>query len=175
MAGERPALSSDGGKTPADLALEKDGGEIIPDEFRPKPLPLASPPGASAAPVDVPGAEQVSGDPAPKPPPESAEQIAWKGRLSGHINLELNVLNSCARSVRNLINQLVAEQPADSADIAEGQWGAGKRTPLEEKEPDIVLEVYRHVRRRMDEEERRKREDELEALKELLKRAGLAK
>ena len=43
------------------------------------------------------------------------------------------------------MNQILATSPADSADIGEAQFGGGKRTPIEESEPEIALEVYRQV------------------------------
>jgi hypothetical protein len=94
----------------------------------------------------VPDATQVEGSATPTPPPETPEQIAWKEALAARINVELNIYHACCTSIRNLVNSLLATMPQDSADIGEGQWGPGKRTPLENAEPEIALEVYRQVK-----------------------------
>lgn len=145
---ERPAPESNEGQTAADKALAAQGGEIIPEEFRAKPLPLADNPAAKAA-IEVPGAAEVKGNAAPEPAPETPEQVAWRERLAGLINVELNIYNSCFRSTRNMVNEIVATTPQDSADIGEGQWTGGRRTPIEQAEPEIALEVYRQVKEEM--------------------------
>lgn len=158
-------------ESPADKALAEQGGEIIPEEFGGKALPVATAPTAQPREIDVPNAREVKGAAAPELPPESPEQLRWKENLARLINLELNVYNSCFESTRRMVNILLASMPADSADIGEGQWGPGKRTPLELAEPEIALEVYRQVRGNMHEQERREREDELEGLRALLRKA----
>jgi hypothetical protein len=169
---ERPAPPDPAtGPTPADKALEDQGGEIIPEEFRAKSLPVVENPATSRKDIDVPDARQLNEDPAPLPPPDSPAQVAWKQNLAGLINVELNIFNACARSVRNLVNSLIAELPVDSADIGEGQFSGGKRQPLEVQEPIIALEVYKQVRRNMRDEEKRQEESELEALRALVSRA----
>lgn len=172
MLPSEPARPDQGaGDSAADKALKDAGGEIMPTEFQAKPLPLAEPPGAAPREVDVPGSRQLKEDPAPVPPPDSPAQAAWKERLNLLINVELNVFASCSRSVRNMVNAILAEMPADSADIGEAQFGAGKRTPLEEQEPLIALEVYKQVRRNMREEQKAQEESELSALRALVAKA----
>ena len=147
---ERPAPPEPSTEpTAADKALEAEGGEIIPEEFRAKPLPVVENPATARKNIDVPDAQQLSGDAAPVPPPDSPAQVAWKQNLAGLINVELNIFNACVRSVRNLVNSIIAELPVDSADIGEGQFSGGKRQPLEVQEPIIALEVYKQVRQEM--------------------------
>jgi hypothetical protein len=157
--------------SPADKLLAELGGEISPEEFKAKPLPLADNPAAPKEATEVPGGRELKGNPAPTPAPETADQAAWRERLADKINLELNIYNNCFRSVRNMVNQILATSPADSADIGEGQFSGGKRTPIEESEPEIALEVYRQVRQNMRVEEERQRDGELEALQALVQRA----
>lgn len=157
--------------TPADKLLAAMGGDITPEEFKAKPLPLAANPAVAKEATEVPGGRELKGNPAPTPLPETPEQAEWRERLASQINLELNVYNNCFRSVRNMVNQIVATTPADSADIGEGQFSGGKRTPIEESEPLIALEVYKQVRRNMQVEEEREREGELEALRALVQKA----
>jgi hypothetical protein len=147
------------------------GGEITPEEFKAKPLPLAENPAVAKEATEVPGGRELKGNPAPTPAPETPEQVEWRERLAGKINLELNVYNNCFRSVRNMVNQILATSPADSADIGEAQFGGGKRTPIEESEPLIALEVYKQVRKNMRLEEDRERDGELEALRALVQKA----
>jgi len=142
-------LAEHSGLTAADKALAAEGGEIIPEEFRGKALPLAPNPAVKKDAIDIPGSREVKGNAAPEPAPETPEQAAWRENLAGLINVELNIYNSCFRSVRNMVNSILATTPQDSADIGEGQWSGGKRTPIENAEPEIALEVYRQVREEM--------------------------
>jgi hypothetical protein len=175
-----PPPEKPGDKTPADLALEKEGGEIMPDEFRAKPPEPAEsidfsqvmPMPVSAAPADPKEevklkASPVVGDAAPEPPPKSPAQIAWETELSGRINVELNIYHSCFQSTRRMVNLIVATTPADSADIGEGQWTGGRRSPIENAEPEIALEVYRQVRYEMRDQVKDERDEVMRALKVL--------
>lgn len=178
---KQPPLPEETGRTPADLALEREGGEIIPEEFRPKapeppksvdfskvtPMPVEPAPAAPREEIKVDKASPVQGNPAPEPPPKSPEQVQWETELAGRINVELNIYHSCFQSTRRMVNVLLASMPADSADIGEGQWTGGKRTPLENAEPEIALEVYRQVRREMRQEVRDERDEVTRALKTL--------
>lgn len=154
--------------TPADKALQDMGGPIIPPEFKAKALPIAEDPAAKKETVDLPGAREVQGNPAPPPPVETEEQKQFRERLAGAINLELNIYNSCFRSVRNMVNQIVASTPMDSADLGEAQWSAGKRSPIEQAEPEIALEVYRQVRKEMRASEKDEADEDLKALRRLM-------
>lgn len=162
----RPPLLPENGETPADQALAAAGGEIIPSLFGGKPLPVEKPKPASA-PIDAPDASVVEGEAAPKPPPETAEQKAWRENLAGIINVELNIYHSCFKSVRNMVNLIVATTPQDSADLGEANWSAGKRSPIEQAEPEIALEVYRQVRQNMREEAKAETDEAMKALRTL--------
>jgi hypothetical protein len=147
------------------------GGEIVPEEFQAKPLPISEAPAAPREATEVPGGRELKGNPAPTPPPETAEQAEFREQLAQKINLELNIYNNCFLSVRNMVNRIVATTPMDAADLGEAQWSAGRRSPIEAAEPEIALEVYRQVRRNMREEEERERNGEIEALRALVQRA----
>jgi hypothetical protein len=151
----------------------------MPEEFRPKtpepaksidfskvtPMPQPTPAGAKEE-IAV-KASPVQGNAAPEPAPKSPEQIEWETQLAGRINVELNIYNACFHSTRRMVNLIVATTPADSADIGEGQWSGGKRTPVEAAEPEIALEVYRQVRREMRDEVKDERDEVMRALKTL--------
>lgn len=103
----------------------------------------------------------------PPLPPKSPEQVEWESQLAHKINVELNIYHSCFQSTRNMVNVLLAGMPADSADIGNAQWGPGKRTPLENSEPEIALEVYRQVKREMRDDVKNEQDEVMAALKRL--------
>ena len=169
-----------GEKTPADLALERDGGEIVPEGFSAKgePAPLdfdklrpvveevgPPPPEAPDSPaqhvIDV---QQGSAKAGPAPPgveplaPPSPEQQAFVDGLNASINLETNVYHACYGAVHNVVNYLIQSQPQDSAELGQSLFGAGVRSPLEQAEPQIAMEVYRQVRENMREDEKARQE-----------------
>jgi hypothetical protein len=163
-----PQVPSNSEPTPADKALAAMGGDIVPPEFQAKPLPVADNPAAKKDTVEVPGGREIQGNPAPPPPVETEEQKAWREQLAGLINVELNIYNNCFRSVRNMVNQIVASTPMDAADLGEAQWSAGKRSPIEQAEPEIALEVYRQVRLEMRASEKEEDDEDLKALRRLM-------
>ena len=167
---------SRGTQTPADRALEAEGGEVLPEGFSPQAgepqklrldelRPLVEvvgdpPPEATDAPtkrvIEVQGGPEAG--PAPpgiEPPPEiSDEQKAFMATLNASVNLETNVYNACYGAVHTLVGYLLQSQPQDSAELGASMFGGGQRTPLEMAEPQIALEVYRSVRQQMREDEK---------------------
>lgn len=90
-----------------------------------------------------------------KAAPRSPEQIARDHRLLDAINMELGIFDSVLNSVKRMIRTQVSRDPLDSAEIGQGLFGPGVRTPLEQSEPYIAIEVYRQVRRNIREEDGR--------------------
>lgn len=161
------------GKTPADLALEAEGGEIIPAEFSKGPPPLdfasvrpiaaeapkpaAGPRGIDASPPPIPVLGEAGGPPVPgmaPPGPPSAEEVAFMARLTRHVNVEVNIFKVCLDAVHNYVQFRLRTEPPDSAEVGESMFGPGKRTPLENAVPEVAAEVYRQVRLSMREEDR---------------------
>lgn len=99
-----------------------------------------------------------------KAAPRSPEQIARDHRLLDAINMELGIFDSVLNSVKRMIRTQVSRDPLDSAEIGQGLFGPGVRTPLEQSEPYIAIEVYRQVRRNIREEDGRgeKESDDIE-------------
>lgn len=147
------------------------GGEILPDEFKPKPVERLDfdkmkPPTAVAAPqTDAPAQAVVSaqrpaspesavptGIEPPRPP--SPDELAFRASLDSHVNLELNTFHVVYGAVGNLIQHIGKHSPVDSADLMNSAFGPGQRTPLEQAHPIIALEVYKAVRENVREEQR---------------------
>ena len=173
-----PAPPSNGsGKTPAELALEREGGEILPQEFRQDKLdysqikPIDGPQAAPAQPaaateapqqrvIDMrmgvlsPGSAPAPG--VPVPPPPSPEQLAFQQTLKDTVNFEVSILNICYGAVKNFVAMNLRLEPLDSADIGKSMWGPGERTPLEVAQPQMTVEVYKSVRQSLREQEQQK-------------------
>jgi len=154
-------------KSPADLALEAEGGEIRPTDLSPAPPPLdfkrlnptaaATPTPATeprridAGPPAAPDAAAAAGGP-PVPgvalvAPPSPEQLAYVRRIEDHVNFEVNVYLMCVNAVDNMVRLKMRSEPPDAAEFS--QFEAGKRSPLEASVPAIAVEVYREVRLNM--------------------------
>lgn len=167
--------SSATGKTPADRALEAEGGAIIPDFNEVRPTVEGKPADAPAHTVDLtagvlsPGNVLPPGAVAADVPADVAQ---FQASVSSHVNAELNILNACYAMTRNFVAVQLRNQPPDSAELGESMFGPGKRTPLEMAEPEIALEVYRQVRLNMREEERQDQDEQFRALKVLLGKVG---
>lgn len=104
----------------------------------------------------------------PTPSSMSPEEQAYANRLDAHVNNELNVFNACYAATKNLVAHHVSISPLDSAEVGAAQWEAGKRTPLEQAEPQLAIEVFRQVRQSMREEEKNEMADALKALRKFL-------
>jgi len=158
-------------RSPADLAIEAEGGEILPPEFGgPQsvdfkdltpvvehlgPGPAAAKEGPGQRVIDVPGGVFTPGarpPGMPEPPGKSKAQIELEEYLEQQINFECNVLDNCLTFVQNMVRARVRMTPLDSADVQQALWGAGARSPLETAEPQLALEVYKNVRRNMRDE-----------------------
>lgn len=177
--------SNDTSLSPAERVLKEEGGDLLPKEFGGPGAPpseanlevsgaggLQLPPDESrkadvVTPQSPPkstviklpdGAVSTGQAPAPgseKAEPRSPEQIARDQRLLEAINLELGIFDSVLNSVKRMIRDQVSRDPLDSAEIGQGLFGPGVRTPLEQSEPYIAIEVYRQVRRNIREEDGR--------------------
>lgn len=124
---------------PTPAAQEGDGrSRVVSVPRTARPLP----PGAEAAMAAAdPGAPP--GAVAPPPPPPEVERLL--ARAAQTANVEVNLYALCWRLTGEFIKR--AEMTAmDAVAIAEAMWQAGKRTPLEESQPRIALEIYRQVR-----------------------------
>jgi hypothetical protein len=143
--------------------------------------PVAAAPAAAPAdrkPIEVQGVaggarpDGTAGGPKGQPPvpgvapavPPSAEEMAHIAALDANVNYEVNVYRLCYHAVHEMVLMRLREDPMDSADIGQGIWGAGKRTPLEKSEPRIAVEVYRQVRQSLREGERAGKKADLQAL-----------
>lgn len=164
-------------ESPADRRLREEGGEIIPEGFSPsgepekldfdriKPIveeighgPKHAQESPTARVIEVPGGVLSS---AGAPPPgikasskPSPEQIAFQQHLDGLVNLEVNIFNTCYGAVRNFVQYRLASEPLDSAELGQSLFGPGQRTPLEQAEPHIAIEVYKAVRQNLRETSR---------------------
>jgi len=163
-------------KSPADIALEADGGAISPGEMSKTPKPLTF---EEMKPVVKEIAKGVTTDllerkPIPKPveaatgvlkqgtlppggekppPPVPYYKLDFFGRVDAQVNFEVNVLNMCYTATHNFVQFQQDRNPLDSADIGQATWGAGTRSPIEQAEPQMAVEVYRQVRLNLREEE----------------------
>lgn len=124
--------------------------------------------------VLTPGGPPPPGMSAPGATPEAPEQVRLVQQINAEINFELNVLNMCYAATHNFVNQWLASQPPDSAELAESTFGPGKRTPIETLEPELALEVYRQVRVNMRSWTRQPRADALGILGEGINAALVA-
>lgn len=157
--------------SPADKALAEEGGEIIPHELKREPIdfaqvkpvietdPKAAPPVANTSAtqhvIDLTmkelGHKRLPG--VLDAPPKSAAQLAFEQQLARLINLEVNILNICYGAVHNFVAANLQMQPQDSAELGQSMFGGGVRTPIEQAEPQMAVEVYREVRITMREEQ----------------------
>lgn len=153
--------------TPAEEALAREGGPIIPDDFVPPradfeslrpvverlaPAPAAAPDGPTKHVVDLSRGVLHGGAPPPGTPaelPPSPEQLAFEAALRGEVNFETNIFSAVYGAVRNMVAYWGQITPVDSAEAGQAMFGPGVRTPLEQAEPQIAVEVYRQVRENM--------------------------
>lgn len=157
------------GKTAADLAIEREGGEIVPSFNEVKPVAGAPPPAAAPTTLDVSAGVLSTG----ASPPGAAVgappgQDEFMVRVSGHVNAELNVLHACYQLTKRFVTLQVQQSPADTADVGNPMMGPGQRSPIELAEPQIALEVYRQVRLNMREDEQREMDEMMRVLRKLL-------
>ena len=146
--------------SPAARALAEEGGAIVPSElgglrleFKENTLQIAeapvTPPSETTPPVKVKGVIDPDAEAAIEKPPE---QVFLEESLLANVNIQLNIFNAVLMSTKNLIRDQIRNEPIDSAEFA--QFSAGQRAPLELAEPYIAIEVYRHVVRGMEDDER---------------------
>jgi len=157
-------------ETPADKLLREEGGDIIPRELQPEKLDFSkikpvleqqSPEAMLRAPIPKPRILDLSPVAQPErlppgmtaPPAKSARQIAFEENLKDVVNLEVNILNICYGAVHELVTRRAAMEPPDSAELGQSLFGPGQRTPIEQSEPAMAVEVYRQVRLTMREED----------------------
>lgn len=119
-------------KTPADILLEREGGEIIPEEF----LQTVPPRDQNAKPdTSYHKAQQIL-------PPDF-----YEGPVGKLLKEEIQMFDSCYLAVKDMVAFRMRTDRLDAADFA--QWEAGRRSPLEAAEPQIAIEVYRQIREEM--------------------------
>lgn len=103
-------------RTPADIGLAREGGEILP-----------------SAPAPENGTKTFT---IPEVSEDTHEEIAR----------EVGVFNACLMAVTALIAHRLNAEPANCIDTP--GIGPGQRSPLENAEPEIALEIYRKIRER---------------------------
>lgn len=112
-------------KTPADMLLEREGGEVVPALWEGK-------------------------NTIPAVPPEPARLLSpgfYDSPTGKLIKQEMELFDSCFLAVKEFVAFRMGRDRLDVADFA--QWEAGRRSPLEAAEPQIAIEVYRQVREEM--------------------------
>lgn len=157
-------------QTPADRLLSEEGGPIVPDlsggrklldynDLKPviekSPLP-ETPEGAARQVLRAMGGQLGEDGSLPESLRSqtnlSPETAKFMEDLNAQIDYELNIMNSCYEATTNFVSHRMRQSPTDVADF--NQFGADKRSPIEEAEPYIAIEVYKNVRRNMRGDER---------------------
>lgn len=161
---------SDENLSPAEKRLREEGGVIMPgpEEFTStgtqvdpedpaetidaRSLGLEIPEAPGRAPVPSPSFDVSKGLVRPEDSPMhgmSAGDRAYHQSTAHRVNVEMNLFATVFRAVRNFVNEKIRSEPPDSAELGQSMFGPGQRTPLEQSEPYIAIEVYREVKRSM--------------------------